>query len=410
MESFRPDANFENAQINPSTVSTLTETYTPENMRLLRDMEAGVASTTSNTSSDSASSSQIDFLSDFVLFESGSDSQKMASSSPSVEPDRALVPFEITEGPLNASATPDNGKGAKKEEIKTEEQIKEEQKSADTKNDSIEAIPNPKEIQKHIENLGNRDFRIRAEAQKSLEKIGPPAMPALQKAYEDTEIPEVMQRAGFVIEKIQKQEDLINLKDFLKIPSKETADRVSSLLSKAGVSFMYDDKNMTRPGFTGEKKRYDVIFGHPNGETLSAGEKKQVEELIKMGDRLKDDDKFWRAKSMAEKMDGRDAASNDLKMNTLALISTDGRLLYARALSNSKEPDDIKRGVELLTDVLKNHKNPQKEVASSMFIKGAANLDAGKDPKFLEAFKNAGGDVEYLESLSKRYRAFKARN
>ncbi|MBX9669128.1 MAG: hypothetical protein K2X93_15995 [Candidatus Obscuribacterales bacterium] len=38
------------------------------------------------------------------------------------------------------------------------------------------------------------------------------------------------------------------------------------------------------------------------------------------------------------------------------------------------------------------------------------SVDVGKDPKFLEEFKNAGGDIEYLESLSKRYRTFNSKN
>lgn len=388
--NFQPNTNFEDTRMNARCSPSFLEAYSPESMRLFHTTEAGNAgskSTKSTKSTDFASGQQEDFLANFVLFDpAGTDSGRGShdSGSPSSVLDDELY-HSIERPKANRSDKPEVGKGAKGQE---------------TKNDSKQEIPSPIEIQKHIENLGNREYKVRADAQKSLENMGAAALPALQKANEETEIPEVQQRAETAINTIKRRIELDNCKKYLEKASDKTID---SLLEKAGVRILCE-KSLTRPGSTGEEKRFFSQYGAPKGQ-LTDVEKKQVEELIKMGDSLRDDDKFWRAKNMIQKIDGPDV-SGGIKINKLAIISVSGRDLYARALSNSNNPADIRRGVELLTEEVKNRKEAGQEI-SPRVIETAARLDAGKDPKFLSAFKNAGGNPVILDNLSNKFREIK---
>ncbi|MBX9669129.1 MAG: hypothetical protein K2X93_16000 [Candidatus Obscuribacterales bacterium] len=385
MEDFQPTTNFEHTQINSSGAPSFLEAYSPENMRLFRKTESGSANSDSTKSMNSASGEMEDFLSSFILFDPsdcGHDKNQSPAPSSALEDE---LSHSIERPKANRSDKPEVGKGAK---------------TAETKNDSKQEGLNPIEIQKHIENLGSREYKVRADAQKSLENMGSAALPALQKANEETEIPEVQQRAETAINTIKRRIELDNCKKYLE---KATDKTIDSLLEKAGVRILCE-KTLTRPGSTGEEKRFVSQYGAPKGQ-LTDLEKKQVEELIKMGDSLKDDDKFWLAKNMIQKIDGPDV-SGGIKINKLAIISVSGRDLYARALSNSNNPADIRRGVELLTEEVKNRKSAGQEI-SPRVIETAARLDAGKDPNFLSAFKNAGGNPVILDNLSNKFREIK---
>lgn len=61
-------------------------------------------------------------------------------------------------------------------------------------------------VQNLVKKLGHEDFKVREEAQKELEKMGPEILPRLKKALKETDDPEIRTRLEQIIEKQEKPE------------------------------------------------------------------------------------------------------------------------------------------------------------------------------------------------------------
>ncbi len=264
-----------------------------------------------------------------------------------------------------------------------------------------------KDMQQHINNLASDDFQTRENAQKSLEEMGPSAVPALEKAQKDSKDPEVRRRAEAAITAIRHNAETTNNKNYLDKANKSEAS-IDQLLAKSGTRFEYSTSPNLVASPDGEVSalsKVQLVVGDPKGQ-LSDAEKKSAEELIKLGDSLKNDQKFAQAKTSLESKDkfGADAKNDAEKINKLALISESGREIYAKALSNSDKPADQKRGIELLTEQIKGSKKEPDWSEKDT----AARLGADQNKNFREAFKNAGGNLRELDRLAEEYRERKA--
>ncbi|MBX9670559.1 MAG: hypothetical protein K2X93_23355 [Candidatus Obscuribacterales bacterium] len=74
----------------------------------------------------------------------------------------------------------------------------------------------------------------------------------------------------------------------------------------------------------------------------------------------------------------------------------DGKAMFARSLSASGDPADLKRGRELVNDQLQS--NPKKE-PSRMLSEAAAELSLDKSESFQKAYEKAGGELLDLKAF-----------
>ncbi len=412
------DNSSETQNVGSTELSSTSETYTPENVQLLRSMDNRSSNSTSLTQDDSQNDEQSsitnpnnaqDLLPNLEITDDpeaegnpategkapksyGAQTEQNAATTADPDDDGQSQNVKQNVRDANLAATLDDTSGDKP------------QNEART-NDSPKDKPDAMDIQKHIDNLAADKFKTRNEAQKALEDMGSDSLPALEKAKKESKDPEVKRRAEFAIKTIEARNEIANTKDFLDKANK-SEPAIDNLLDKAGVSVSYDKNPPLIAGANGavfETARFQQLMGQPKGQ-LSDADKKSAEEVIKMSDSLRNNEKFAQAKRSVENKTGPDAEKDAEKINKLALMAEDGRQLYARALSNSDNPADQQRGIELLTEAINNNKGQEPGYSTT---ESAARLGADKDQKFKEVFKKAGGDVNELEEKAERYREYK---
>ncbi len=239
--------------------------------------------------------------------------------------------------------------------------------------------------------LSSRDWPTRDGAQKALEGIGEAALPGLEKALksDDAEVRSRAERAKEVITYRMQREDREKVLDaaFKEEP------KIDELLNAAHlkVSFFEGNQGVTEDGPVSNTMQLKDIERGP-----TAPERRAAEDLLKTGAQptFKGERFENTKKALMEKADKEGDENTARKLMKLGLAIDDGRAMYARSLSASNDPADLKRGRELVTDQLKS--NPNKE-PSRMLAAAAAELSMDKVDSFQKLYKAAGGDPMTLK-------------
>jgi hypothetical protein len=281
------------------------------------------------------------------------------------------------------------------------------------------------DIDRLIVQLGDRKFAKRNEAREQLEKIGLPAMSRLENAVQNNRDAEIRIAARGISNRIEREHGRELFQDWEK-KLNAAMPGWAELQQTSGISMIHNEQRLM-PGNKDNPPGPPAIedgAGNvvPVGTILAIGsnrrapnkqEQEKIEAFIKQLDTLQPDGPAFQKKLKEAEKKAQDPNATIgergayLTMFWQQRAYHEAREMYARALAQSNDPADLKKGAPMFMDALKaSTENMSSPVTARDVVSDALKFCRAMGPEFTEqfirTFKEKGATDEQINAFRAR--------